>query len=112
MIKSQAHISQVLTILVLTFQIRQSSLKMTVKSSLKDKLEDDELDLSMMQLSEVPVRVRHSRSTNILTLLKACYPLSLSGHRTSWSESDDSKPITQSLDQVKLNQEQSELQRP
>ena len=32
---------------------------MTVKSSLKDKLEDDELDLSMMQLSEVPVRVRH-----------------------------------------------------
>ena len=32
---------------------------MTVKSSLKDKLEDDELDLSMMQLSEVPVRVRN-----------------------------------------------------
>ena len=59
LIKSQAHISQVLTILVLTFQIRQSSLKMTVKSSLKDKLEDDELDLSMMQLSEVPVRVRY-----------------------------------------------------
>ena len=31
---------------------------MAGKSSLKDKLEDDELDLSMMQLSEVPVRVR------------------------------------------------------
>ena len=31
---------------------------MASKSSLKDKLEDDELDLSMMQLSEVPVRVR------------------------------------------------------
>ena len=59
LIKAQAHISQVLTIHILTFQIRQSSLKMTVKSSLKDKLEDDELDLSMMQLSEVPVRVSH-----------------------------------------------------
>ena len=58
-LKSQAYIYQVLTIPVLTFQIRQSSSKMTVKSSLKDKLEDDELDLSMMQLSEVPVRVRH-----------------------------------------------------
>ena len=33
-------------------------LRMASKSSLKDKLEDDELDLSMMQLSEVPVRVR------------------------------------------------------
>ena len=32
--------------------------RMASKSSLKDKLEDDELDLSMMQLSEVPVRVR------------------------------------------------------
>ena len=31
---------------------------MAGKGSLKDKLEDDELDLSMMQLSEVPVRVR------------------------------------------------------
>ena len=66
LIKSQAHISQVLTILVLTFQIRQSSLKMTVKSSLKDKLEDDELDLSMMQLSEVPVRVRHSKHKHVV----------------------------------------------
>ena len=66
LIKSQAHISQVLTILVLTFQIRQSSLKMTVKSSLKDKLEDDELDLSMMQLSEVPVKVRHLRRTDLV----------------------------------------------
>ena len=43
------------------FLFRQSlipeELRMASKSSLKDKLEDDELDLSMMQLSEVPVRV-------------------------------------------------------
>ena len=30
---------------------------MAGKSSLKDKLEDDELDLSMMQLAEIPVKV-------------------------------------------------------
>ena len=36
-------------------------LRMASKSSLKDKLEDDELDLSMMQLSEVPVRVRSNK---------------------------------------------------
>ena len=36
-------------------------MRMAGKSSLKDKLEDDELDLSMMQLSEVPVRVRSNK---------------------------------------------------
>ena len=66
LIETQAPIFQVLTIPFLTFQIRQSSLKMTVKSSLKDKLEDDELDLSMMQLSEVPVRVRRLRLKHIV----------------------------------------------
>ena len=30
---------------------------MATKNSLKDKLEDGELDLSMMQLTDVPVKV-------------------------------------------------------
>ena len=30
---------------------------MAGKSSLKDKLEDEELDLSMMQLQDIPVKV-------------------------------------------------------
>jgi len=57
---------------------------MTVKSSLKDKLEDDELDLSMMQLSEVPVRdiellgqkvMTVNLSHNLLTSLPPNFPL-------------------------------------
>ena len=31
------------------------------RNSLKDKLEEDELDLSMSQLTEVPVKVKLSR---------------------------------------------------
>ena len=36
----------------------------TSKNYLKDKLEDDELDLSMMQLTDVPVKV-----TNFIVVL-------------------------------------------
>lgn len=57
---------------------------MASKSSLKDKLEDDELDLSMMQLSEVPVRdiellgqkvMTVNLSHNLLTSLPPNFPL-------------------------------------
>ena len=72
---------------------------MASKSSLKDKLEDDELDLSMMQLSEVPVRVR---SNDILWYKKTkCYEIWFdSGHWAPWSKSDDSESVTQSVDKV------------
>jgi hypothetical protein len=39
------------------FQSRAKNRKMATKNCLKDKLEDDELDLSMMQLTDVPVKV-------------------------------------------------------
>ena len=46
------------------FQLKRQSLvsepqtpRMAGKSSLKDKLEDGELDLSMMQYNDVPVKV-------------------------------------------------------
>ena len=48
---------------VYIFSDKGQYLSMAGKSSLKDKLEDDELDLSMMQLSEVPVRVRSDYTT-------------------------------------------------
>jgi len=41
---------------------------MAGKNPLKDKLEDDELDLSMMQLSDVPVREIEQLGTKVLTV--------------------------------------------
>lgn len=57
---------------------------MAGKSSLKDKLEDDELDLSMMQLAEIPVKdiellgqkvVTINLSHNLLTSMPPNFPL-------------------------------------
>jgi len=57
---------------------------MASRSSLKDKLEDDELDLSMMQLNEIPVKdiellgqkvVTINLSHNLLTSMPANFPL-------------------------------------
>jgi len=63
---------------------------MATKNSLKDKLEDGELDLSMMQLTDVPVKeieqlggkvVSINLSHNLLTAIPANFPLQL-GHVT------------------------------
>jgi hypothetical protein len=40
---------------------------MATKNCLKDKLEDDELDLSMMQLTDVPVKVGLTSSLMLVT---------------------------------------------
>ena len=57
---------------------------MAGKNSLRDKLEDDELDLSMMQYSEVPVKeiealggkvLKVNLSHNLLTMLPPTLPL-------------------------------------
>ena len=86
---------------VYIFSDKGQYLSMAGKSSLKDKLEDDELDLSMMQLSEVPVRVRSDYIT-LYHKIKLCEMLrSLSGHRAPWSKSDDSESFTQPVDQVR-----------
>jgi len=62
---------------------RLSGTDMSGKNPLKDKLEDDELDLSMMQLSDVPVRdienlgnkvLTVNLSHNLLTTLPANFP--------------------------------------
>ena len=80
------------------FSDKGQYLSMAGKGSLKDKLEDDELDLSMMQLSEVPVRVRSDYITRSkLYEMLRCH----SGHRASWSKSDDSESFTQPVDQVR-----------
>jgi len=63
---------------------------MAAKNSLKDKLEDGELDLSMMQLTDVPVKeieqlggkvVSINLSHNLLTAIPANFPLQV-GHVT------------------------------
>jgi len=62
----------------------------TVKNNLRDKLEDGELDLSMMQLTDVPVKeieqfggkvTSINLSHNLLTVLPANFPLQV-GHIT------------------------------
>ena len=52
---------------------------MSTKNSLKDKLEDGELDLSMMQLTDVPVRVSVMSYCHIL-----CVKSYIAGDRAAW----------------------------
>jgi hypothetical protein len=49
------------------FQSQAKNCKMATKNCLKDKLEDDELDLSMMQLTDVPVKVGLTSSVMLVT---------------------------------------------
>ena len=65
------------------FSDKGQYLSMAGKGSLKDKLEDDELDLSMMQLSEVPVRVRsdYIKRSNYMKCYHAFQDIELLGQK-------------------------------
>ena len=65
----------------------------SAKNNLKDKLEDGELDLSMMQYNDVPVKV----CLDCLEKLYAiCHPhLIILGDRAAGREGGQSQPLSQ-----------------
>ena len=62
---------------------------MAGRNPLKDKLEDEELDLSMMQLTDVPVRVGQEDEDQLILKLKFL------GHRAAWNEGFNSQLVPQ-----------------